>query len=138
MRESTLCREEMKNDLMKVFREIASSYECKTNWEAWEMAVRHPAPRFYCDVRRAHQYISPMLRGDRSQLQRLSPLKREMYEALFEVVMRLWQKEKFWGKSLNYVLRYAVMEPAPRFYIKKIRMGQIWREKTNRKLRVES
>ena len=138
MRESTLCREEMNNDLMRVFREVASSYECKNNWEAWDMVVRHPAPRFYVDVRRAHQYLSPMTRGDRSQLQRLSPLKQEMYEALFDVVMRLWQKEKFCGRSLNYVLRFAVMEPAPRFYINKIRMGQIWREKTRRKSRIDN
>lgn len=138
MNESTVCREAMKDDLMKVFREVSGSYCCRNNWEAWKRVVEHPAPRFYVDARRAHHVISPMLHGDRSKLEELSPLKREMYEALFDTVMRLWQKNAYWGKSLNYVLQFAVMEPAPRFYINAYRMGQIWRERTRRKGKVNS
>ena len=135
MRETTLCREEMKNDLMKVFREVASQHTCHNNWEAWEMVVQHPAPRFYIDPRRAHQRLSLLLHGDTSKIDCLNPLKKEMYEALFAVVMKMWQKPAYWGKSLNYVLKFAVMEPAPRFYISTIRMGQIWREKQRQSLR---
>lgn len=136
MRKPTL--DQMKDDLMKVFREVSGSYECRNNWEAWERVVEHPAPRFYIDPRRAHARISPMLHGDRSQIECLPPLKREMYEALFETTMRLWQKSAYWGKSLHYVLQFAVLEPAPRFYIKPVRMGQIWREKTKRSKTVNS
>ena len=133
MNESTMCREAMKDDLMKVFREISGSYSCRKNWEAWKRVVEHPAPRVYVDSLRAHLVISPMLHGDRSRLEELSPLKQQMYEALFETVMRLWQKPSYWGRSLNYVLQFAILEPAPRFYIKPVRMGQIWREKTTRR-----
>lgn len=120
---------------MRVFREVAASCECRNNMEAFEKVINHPAPRYYVDARRAHQYISPLCCGDRSRINKLSPLKREMYEQLFSTVQRLWQKNIFWGKSLNYVLQFAVLEPAPRFYIKKKRMHQIWKKFTCRKNR---
>ncbi len=125
----------MKNDLMDVYREVCGSYSCRNNTEAWERVVRHPAPRFYVSSRRAHQYLSPMLHGDRSRIESLSPLKREMYEALFETVLSLWQKRAYCGRSLYYVLHFAVLEPAPRFYIEASRMGQIWREERLRHCR---
>lgn len=132
MRESTQLREEMKRDLMKVYREECQHYSGYMQTEIYSLTVNHPAPRFYIDPRRAHQHISPLLRGDRSGLEKMKPLRREMYEALFGVVMTFYQKEKFWGRSLYYVLRHAVMEPAPRFYINTTRMGQIWLEQTNK------
>lgn len=135
---STNCREEMKRDLMQVYREVCSTYECRNSWEAWERTVTHEAPRFYVDARWALQILAPMMRGDKSQVESLTPLKREMYEALFDTVQELWQRSAFWGKSLNYVLPHAIMEPAPRFYIDVPRMGQIWREMKRRKLKVKS
>ncbi len=128
MKQNTSFKEEMKSDLMRIYREVSASHECRTQTEAYERTVTHEAPRFYVDARWAHQRISPMMRGDRSQLQEMSPLMREMYEDLFDVVMRLSQKERFWGKKLNYILQFAVLEPAPRFYISTVRMGQIWKE----------
>ena len=101
-----------------------------TQTEVYEQVVRHPAPRFYIDPRRAHAVISPMMRGDYSVLEKLNPLKRQMYHDLYDVVMRLSQKKGFWRKKLYFILREAVLEPAPRFYIYAPRMGQIWREKS--------
>jgi len=132
-KESTILREEMKNDLMRVYREVVVQHGCRNQKEAYELTVTHPAPRFYVDARRAHQRISPMMRGDRSQLQAMCPLRREMYEAIFEKVLELKQKEKFWSSSLYCIIRHALQEPAPRFYINAIRMGQIWREKATRR-----
>lgn len=129
-RESSQLREEMKRDLMRVYREESRNYGGYIQTEAYYRTVHHPAPRFYVDARRAHQYISPMLCGDRSGLEKLKPLRREMYEALFEVVIRLSRKEEFCGKSLYAILRQAVTEPAPRFYVSTARMGQIWLERT--------
>lgn len=113
---------------MKVYREVSASFECKTNTEAWERVIKHQAPRFYVCVRRAAQYILPMTRGDRSKINHLSPLRREMYEELFKILQRLWQEEKYLGKPMSCVLRAAIQEPAPRFYIDIRRMGQIWQE----------
>ena len=130
MKESTKLREEMKRDLMKVYREESKEYSGFLQMEIYDRTIHHEAPRFYIDVRRAHQNISPMLRGDRSRLEKMKPLRREMYEALFDVVIRLSQEESYCGKSLYCILRRAVTEPAPRFYIDKTRMGQIWKEQT--------
>ena len=131
MRERTFCRQQMMNDLMQVYREVVA--DCPlgtTQTEVYEQVVRHPAPRFYVDPRRAHMVISPMMRGDYSVLNKLNDLKRQMYHDLFDTVMRLSQKKGFWRKSLYFILREAVLEPAPRFYINTRRMGQIWQEKT--------
>lgn len=130
MRESTQLKEEMKRDLMTVYKEESQNYSGYLQTEVYALTVQHPAPRFYVDARRAHQHISPLLRGDRSGLEKMKPLRREMYEALLEVVISLSRREKFLGKSLYYILRQAVMEPAPRFYISVMRMGQIWKEQT--------
>jgi hypothetical protein len=129
MKQTTQFKEEMKNDLMRVYREVSESHECRSQSCAYEETVRHEAPRFYVDARWALQRISPMLRGDRSQLERISPLMREMYEDLFNVVVRLSQEERYRGKSMTKLLSAAVLEPAPRFYISVGRMAQIWKEK---------
>lgn len=132
MRELTQLREEMSRDLLKVYREECRNYSGYLQTEIFKLTVNHPAPRFYVDARRAHQHISPLLRGDRSKLDKMKPLRREMYEDLFDVVMRLSQKKKFWGKSLYSILRQAVMEPAPRFYIGVTRMGQIFSQQVSK------
>lgn len=116
---------------MKVYREVVA--DCPmgtTQTEVYNMVVQHTAPRFYIDARRAHLVISPMMRGDMSAIDRLSPLKRQMYLDLFDTVMRLTQKKGFWGKSTYFILKEAILEPAPRFYVSWKRMEQIWREKT--------
>ena len=138
MKQRTYCKEQMKADLMRVYREVTSNGECRCQTEAYELTVTHPAPRFYVDVRWAHQRLSPMMRGDRRELEKMSPLTRSMYEDLFETVLRLSQKEKYWGKPLYYIVRHAVQEPAKRFYISAARMGQIWLEKKRRKGEVRS
>lgn len=135
MKQRTHCKDTMKNDLMQVYRQVTATYDCRTQAEAYELTINHEAPRFYVDARWAHQRIAPLTRGDHSGLEKLSPLAREMYEALFDVVMRLSQKEKYWGKSLYYILQFAILEPAPRFYISPSRMGQIWLEKTRSRIK---
>ena len=135
MKARTRLREEMKDDLMRVYRSVSQEGSYATQTECYEAVVTHAAPRFYVDVRWAHQRISPLLRGDRSGLAKMPTLMREQYEDLFDIVVRLSQKEKFWGASLHHILRYAVQEPAPRFYISATRMGQIWLEKVRKKRR---
>lgn len=131
MRERTLCRQQMIRDLMQVYREVVPSCPMgTTQTEVYKLVVQHPAQRFYIDPRRAHQRINMMMRGDMSGIESLSPLKRQMYRDLYEVVMRLYQKKGFWHKSTYYVVKEAVLEQAPRFYIDWKRMEQIWREKT--------
>ena len=121
----------MASDLMKVYRSVVANCPMgTTQTEVLELVVQQPAERYYVDPRRAHTVISPMMHGDRSRLENLSPLKRQMYEDLYNQVMELSQRQAFWGKSLYYILREAVLKPAPRYYISAKRMEQIWKEKT--------
>lgn len=122
-------KEEMKNDLMRVYREVVDQHSFRTQTEAYEATVTHQAPRYYVDARWALQVIAPMTRGDRSALDRMSGLMQQMYNDLLNTVLMLKQKEKYWDSSLYELVRHAVLEPAPRFYISTDRMGQIWREK---------
>ena len=139
MRERTIIREQMMHDLMKVYREVVADCPMGTTQTGvYERVVNHPAPRFYVDPRRAHQYLSPMMRGDNSVVDKLNPLKRQMYRDLYDKVMELSQKKGFWRKSLHYILREAVQMPAPRFYINTTRMGQIWIEKTTRRVKTDT
>ena len=131
MKERTICRQQMMRDLMQVYREVVDGVPMgTTQTEVYQMVIEHPAPRFYVDPRRAHSVISPMMRGDRSVLDKLGGMKRQMYLDLYDKVMELSQRKGFWCKSLYRILREAVLEPAPRFYISVTRMGQIWHEKT--------
>ena len=135
MKQRTYWKEEMKDELMRIYREVSQSGFCRNQQEAYEMTVTHPAPRYYVDARWAHQRLSPMLRGDRSGLEKINPLTREMYENLFDTVLRLSQNERYWGCSTYELIRNAIMQPAPRFYISTRRMGQIFHERRKQRIR---
>ena len=126
-------RDAMYDELMKVYCKVLSESEVRTQAEAFELTVRHGASRFFVDPRRAYQNICPMLRGDYSGIERMKPLRREMYRALYDVVMRLSQKRRFWGKSAYYIVKFAVMEPAPRFYVDVEMMRKVFRERRGRR-----
>ena len=117
MKQRTYWKEEMKDELMRIYREVSQSGFCSNQQEAYELTITHPAPRYYVDARWAHQRLSPMLRGDRSGLEKINPLTREMYENLFDTVLRLAQNERYWGCSTYELIRNAIMQPAPRFYL---------------------
>ena len=55
-RERTICRKQMCNDLMQVYREVVNNCPMgTTQTEVYEQVVRHPAPRFYIDAPRMGQ-----------------------------------------------------------------------------------
>jgi hypothetical protein len=62
-----------------------------------------------------------MVRGNFDHVNMMLPLRREMYYSLFNVVMELSEKRAFIGKSLSYIMAFAVIQPAPRFFISPIR-----------------
>lgn len=123
----------MYDELMKVYCHVLREHEVRTQTEAFERTVQHAASRFFVEPRRAYQNIYPMLRGDYSRLEKMKPLRREMYKALYDVMMRLSQKRQFWGKSPYYIVKFAVMEPAPRFYIGVEKMRKVFRERRCRR-----
>lgn len=123
----------MYDELMVVYRKVLRENDYYTQTAVFDMTVRHPASRFFIDPRRAYQNIYPMLRGDYSRLEKMKPLRQEMYKTLLDLVMKLSQKPKFSGKSPFYIVTYAVQQPAPRFYIGVEQMRKVFRERRARR-----
>ena len=107
---------QMQDDLIKAY--------CKACEGAWTMqqacdrAVKMPAPRFYVSAKQAYSVISRMMKGDFEYVDLLTPLRRRMYYELFDVTVRLCEKREFIGKSLWYIMPYAVTQPASEFFVK--------------------
>ena len=106
---------QMQRDVINAYKEVYA--KCFTQREAYERTVLQPAPRYYVTPKQALQVISPMMKGDFEMVDMMMPLRREMYYSLFNEVMKLSEKREFIGKSLSHVMRFAVLQPAPRFYI---------------------
>lgn len=58
-----------------------------------------------------------MVKGDFSELENFSNLKRNMYLELFEKLQQMSQKQEFMGKSLRFICPFLVTQPASEFYI---------------------
>jgi len=114
---------QMQRDLIAAYKQVCGS--CWTQRQAYERMVQQPAPRFYVTAKQASQVIARMVRGDFTFVDRMQPMRRQMYYDLFDVVMQLFEKREFIGKSLSYVMNFAVVQPAPRFYIGPIRAKNI-------------
>lgn len=103
------------DDLIKAYNRVALS--CWSQRDAYMKAVKEPAPRYYVSPKQALQIISPMVKGDFEMVNLMMPNKKRMYYSLFEKVMELSEKRNFIGKSLYYIVQFAVCEPAPEFFM---------------------
>lgn len=106
---------QMQEDLMAAYARVCG--DCWSQHEAYERMVNEPAPRYYVSPKQASQIIALMVRGDFSRVDMMLPLRREMYYSLFKVVQELSEKREFIGKSLSYIMKFAVVHPAPKFFI---------------------
>lgn len=114
---------QMQEDLIAAYKAVSGT--CWTQREAYEKMVKQPAPRYYITPKQALQVLSPMVKGDFERVNMMMPRKRRMYYSLYEVVMKLSEQRSFMGKKLYYILRYAVTQPAPEFFIGANRARQI-------------
>jgi hypothetical protein len=106
---------QMQMDLIKAYNKVAQ--KSWTQMDAYMKAVKQPAPRYYVTAKQASQVISPMVRGDFSRVNSMQPNRKRMYYSLFEKVIELSEKRAFVGKSLQYILQFAVSSPAPEFFV---------------------
>ena len=81
----------MREDLMEAYREVYT--KCRTQREAYEKTVTHPAPRFYVTPNQAYDMLRQMVMGDTSKIEKLSP------------------------KILWFICQFLVSQPASEFYI---------------------
>lgn len=115
MKEDYDITKQMQDDLIAAYNKVSpTSWSLQT---AYARAVKQPAPRYYITAKQALQILSPMVRGDFRKVDNMLPNKRRMYYSLLEKVTELSEKRAFRGKSLYYILRYAVTSPAPEFFI---------------------
>ena len=106
---------QMQVDLIEAYKQVYGT--CWTQRQAYERMVLQPAPRYYVTPKQACSVISHMMRGDFEFVNMMMPLRREMYYSLFDVVVKLSEKREFIGKSLSYIMKHAVAQPAPKFFI---------------------
>lgn len=106
---------QFQDDLIKAYNSVAG--RCWTQLEAYQEAVKQPAPRYYVSARQAAQILAPMIRGDFERVNFMQPNKQRMYRSLLERVIELSEKRAFIGKSLIYIVRFAVISPAPEFFV---------------------
>jgi len=106
---------QFQDDLIKAYNKVAP--HCWLQSDAYKKAVKQPAPRYYVSAKQAGQVLSPMVRGDFSRVDAMQPNKRRMYYSLMEKVLELSEKRAFVGKSLIYIVSFAVTSPAPEFFV---------------------
>ena len=107
--------QQMHADLMEAYIRVSS--KCWTQMEAYERMVKEPAPRYYITPKQAYHVLLRMMKGDFEYVDTMPESKRKMYYSLFEVVNELTMKRSFIGKSLWYIVPFAVTSPAPEFFI---------------------
>lgn len=119
----------MQQDIIAAYKQVCG--HAFSQRDAYEKTVTHPAPRYYVSAKQASQVIAPMMRGDFDRVNLMWPLRKQMYYNLFDEVVKLSEKREFIGKSLSYIVRFAVLQPAPRFYIKweQAKRIRIWLKK---------
>lgn len=107
---------QMQDDLIEAYKRVAPS--SWTQIEAYRKTVAQPAPRYYVTPKQAAQVIAVMLRGDFSRVNLMMSVNRKrMYYSLFKKVMELSEKREFVGKSLRHICSFAVIQPAPEFFM---------------------
>lgn len=105
---------QFQDDLIKAYNKVA--YQSWTQEEAYRKAVKLPAPRYYVSPKQAAQVLAPMVKGNFEKVNNMREHKRKMYYSLFQKVMKMSEKRAFIGKSLFYIVKFAVIEPAPEFF----------------------
>lgn len=104
-----------RRDIMSAYRKVAP--KCWSQSEAWQKTADSPAPRYYISGRQAWLILRSMVAGDFSVVDNMNPQSRERYYSLFHKLQELMQKREFIGKSLFYICKFLVLQPAPKFFV---------------------
>lgn len=130
--------EERNSDLMRVYREEMHAVSHIRMPDIFKTIVNKPSKRFWVSEERAAIVISKMLRGE--ALERMRPLKREMFHEIYKRVVAL--KEKLPDHTTYQLTFIVVQQEAPKFYLTagsaKVIISKIkrkWYEERKRKYR---
>lgn len=116
-------------DLIDAYKRVAP--HCWSQMQAYERTVKEPAPRYYITPRKAAEVVAKMAKGDFGFVNKMGIIKKRMYYSLFEVFMRLSETREFAGENISHIARFAVLEPAPEFFVSPSTMALIrsWMKK---------
>lgn len=106
---------QFRKDLMNTYDKVGN--RGMTQKQAYELTVKQPAPRYYVTAKQAYQVISKMMKGDFSEVRKMKENKRRLYASLFNVTCKLMNKRCYRKKKLFYIMQFAVLEPAPEFFV---------------------
>ena len=106
--------EDQRNDnLMEVYHEIIVKANHVRMPDVYEKVANSPSRRFWVSEERATIVVSSMMRGD--SLDRMRPLKREMYNEIYRRAMAL--RDKHPKMPISQLVAQVLEQPAPKFYI---------------------
>lgn len=106
--------EDQRNDnLMTVYHKIIVEANYVRMPDIYEKVANSPSRRFWVSEERAAIVVSAMMRGDK--LKNMRPLKREMYNEIYNRAMSL--REKHPSLPVSQLVAMVVEQPAPKFYL---------------------
>lgn len=107
---------QLRRDLMNAIRKCSDGSAWFVS-QIWRKAVRMPAPRYYVTPKQAYQVLLPMVSGDYTGFQKMSHRRQRLYKSLYDLVMDMADKPQYQGKSLWFLIPFAVTSPAPEFFV---------------------
>lgn len=127
---------ERDEDIRRTYTAIVDECDRVDLRQVFKRLVNMPSKRFWVTPDRAAIVIHSMMRGD--TLEHMRPMKREMFQELYRIVMEL--KEKYPDASMPELCSIAVLMPAPKFYLTVGSAIVIWHKakKNRRKSRIKS
>lgn len=106
--------QERSDDLMRAYDDYIASCDYIRMPDVYNKIVAMPSRRFWVSDIRAALVVSAMIRGE-AHLERMWPLKREMYEEIYRRVVAM--REDYPEFTTSELCAMVVMQPAPKFYL---------------------
>lgn len=106
--------EERLSDLMDAYYSYLRQAKIINMTDVYNHIVNMPAKRFWVSDIRAALVVAAIFRGEKV-LENMWPLKREMYEEIYNRVMTLKQNNP--NISMSQLCAMAIAQPAPKFYL---------------------
>lgn len=101
-------------DLFSTFKRVIFEMDYIMLNEAVKITVNSPAKRFYISADRAYGVI---VRWDKyGKCKLISPERQEMYDELYEIILRLRAKNP--DLPLQHLIELAIEQPASKFFLK--------------------
>lgn len=114
MRTQNEYNEERDQDLWRTYLDVRQSIGLLSEEDAVRRTVTSAARRFYVSDERAARVVS-WIDGGNDRVQRMLPLRREMFDEIYRRTKSLREKHPDW--CLRDLVRHVVNRPAPQFYL---------------------